>query len=460
MTTFDGLGTTVSLPGEAAYEAATQVFNLAAPARPAAAVTARTLDQIRAALSHARAEGLPVRVHSTGHAAAATGPMEGSLLIRAELAGDVEIDASRHLARIPSGTRWGAVVEAAAPHGLAVPHGSSPTVGAVGFLLGGGLSPYGRQLGLAVNSVRAIELVTADGELRRVDATHDPDLFWALRGGGGGFGIVTAVEVELFAAAGVVTGTTYWTAEHAEPLLTRWLEWTRDAPREVTTSLRLMNLPPLPDVPPALVGSTLAVDGAVLVPATGDPAAARRMTDRLLEPLLAVAAPVMNTWAVTSLSGALEVHMDPTDPVPFAGDHMLLSDLDGDGVAEFLRLLGPGSGSPLIVAGLRHLGGAFAEPSPDGGALDHLDAPYCYAGSGVPVDAPTARALGEHQAKVRAALRPWDTGWTVPSFVESFAQPQRHLDALAVRRADLVRTRVDPDGLFRGDIAPNATALW
>ncbi|MER6949854.1 FAD-binding protein [Nonomuraea sp. NPDC000554] len=459
MAVFDGPGTTVSLPGETAYETATQVFNLAAPARPAAAVTARTLDQIRAALGHARAEGLPVRVHSTGHAAAATGPMEGSLLIRTELEGDVEIDADRRLARIPAGTRWGAVVAAAAPHGLAAPHGSSPTVGAVGYLLGGGLSPYGRQLGLAVNSVRAIELVTADGEPRRVDATHDPDLFWALRGGGGGFGIVTAVEVELFEAAGVVTGSTSWAAEHAGPLLTRWLEWTLKAPREVTTSLRLMNLPPLPDVPPALVGWTLAVDGAILVPAGGDPAAAQRMADQLLEPLLGTADPVLSTWSLTSLSGALEAHMDPTDPVPFAGDHMLLSELDEDAVAEFLRLFGPGSGSPLVVAGLRQLGGAFAEPGPDGGALDHLDAPYCYAGSGVPFDAPAARALEEHQAKVRTALRPWDTGRTVPSFVESVTQPQRHLDALAVSRADRVRVRVDPDGLFRGDIAPNATSL-
>ncbi|GAA0932842.1 FAD-binding oxidoreductase [Nonomuraea longicatena] len=460
MAVFDGVSTAVSVPGEAGYEAATRVFNLAAPARPSAATTARTVGQVQAALEHARAKGLGVRVHSTGHAAGSGGPMDGALLVRTEMDGTVEIDTARRVARIPAGTSWGPVVDAACAHGLAVAHGSSPTVGVVGYLLGGGLSPYGRQLGLAVNSVRAIELVTADGEPRRVDAGHEPELFWALRGGGGGFGVVTAVEVGLFEAAGVVTGSTYWAAEHAEPLLRRWLRWTRGAPRAVTTSLRLMNLPPVPDVPPALVGESVAVDGAVLVPAGGDPATAQRLADQMLRPLLAVADPVMHAWSFTSLSGALHAHMDPTEPVPFTGDHMLLGDLDAEAVDAFLRLFGPGSGSPLVIAGLRQLGGAFTESGPDGGALARVEAPYSYAGSGVPVDAAAARALDEHRALARTALRPWDTGLTVPSFVESFTQPQRHLDAASVRRADRVRAEVDPDGLFRGDVAPNATALY
>ncbi|MFI7057935.1 FAD-binding oxidoreductase [Streptosporangium canum] len=459
MTTLGEQDTSISLPGDAAYDAATQVFNLAAPARPVAAVTAHTIDQVRNAIRHAESEGLQVRVHTTGHASAATRPMDGAVLIRTELGGAVEIDARSRVARVPAGTRWGAVAEAGAPYGLAAPHGSSPTVGVVGYLLRGGLSPYGRQVGLAVNSVRAIELVTADGELRRVDASSDPQLFWALRGGGGGFGVVTAVEIELFPAVKVITGAAYWPAVHAERLLSAWRRWTLDAPWEVTTSLRVMNLPPLPDVPPALAaGPVLSVDGAVLS-TTDDVTVARRYAEDLLGPLRAVAEPVMDTWELTTPAAVLHAHMDPSDPVPFHGDHMLLSEIGDDGAAEFLRVVGEGSGSPLIVAGLRQLGGAFAVPDPAGGALDHLDARYSYAGSGVPFDPDVARALVDHCAKVRAALEPWDTGRTVPSFVERLDQPQRHLSPEQVDAVDRVRARVDPAGRFRGDIAPNASAF-
>ncbi len=448
-----------ALPGDPGYAEATQVFNLAAPARPAAAVTARSVNQIRAALRQAVRQRRPVRVHTTGHASAARPPMDGAVLIRTELAGEVEIDSQRQVARIPAGARWGSVVAATSGHGLTAPHGSSASVGVVGYLLGGGMSFYGRRVGLAANSVRAIELVDADGELRRVDATSDPELFWALRGGGGGFGVVTAVEIGLFPAAHVITGTAIWPAAHADRLLKVWLRWTRDAPPEVTTSARVMNLPPLPEVPPALAaGPMLSVDGAVFCDTDDVPAAQRHAAD-LLEPLRAVAEPVLDTWQLTAPPDVLAAHMDPADPVPFIGDHMLLGDLSDDGAAEFLRVAGEGSGSPLIMATLRQLGGAYAIPDPAGGVLDHLDARYAYAGSGAPFGPVTPEALRQHCATVRQALGPWDTGRTAPSFVESAEQPQGHLTAEQVKAVDEVRSRVDPAGLFRADIAPNATAL-
>ena len=450
----------ISRPGEAAYDAATQVFNLSAPARPAAAVTARSIEDIRAALGFAEANGLPVRTYTTGHAAAGTRPEDGAVLVRTALDGDVEVDAERRVARIPAGTRWGAVVEAAAPHGLTAPHGSSPSVGVVGYLLRGGMSFYGRTVGLAANSVRAVELVTADGAHRRVDATEDPELFWALRGGGGGLGVVTAIEVALFPVAKVITGGAYWPAEHAERLLNLWLKWTDEAPWAATTSVRVVNLPDVEGVPPALAGRTMfAVDGAVLS-TTEDVTEARRIADDLLAPLRAVAEPAMDTWALTEPPAVLHAHMDPSDPVPFVGDHMLLGALGEDGAEEFLRVLGPGSGSPLVVAGLRQLGGAFAVADPAGGALSHLEARYSYAGSGVLFDPVTPDLLHDHCSTVRSTLSTWDTGRTVPGFVEDFGRPQRHLDADGVAAVDAVRLRVDPNGLFREDIAPNATELY
>lgn len=459
MTTVGERDISFARPGDEAYDAATQVFNLAAPVHPRVAVTVHTVDQIRAALGYATVEGLAVRVQATGHASAAVRPMREALLIRTELDGGVDIDAERRMARIPAGTRWGAVVEAAAPYGLTAPHGSSPSVGAVGFLLRGGLSFYGRKVGLAVNSVRAIELVTADGELRRVDDDHDPELFWALRGGGGGFGVVTAVEIDMFPATTVVTGAAFWPATHAGRLMSTWQRWTLDAPAEVTTSVRVMNLPPLPQVPPPLAaGPVFCVDGAVVGLTQDDTEAVRQHAADLLGPLRAIAEPLMDTWQEAAPAAVLEAHMDPNDPVPVVGDHMLLKELGDEGVAEFLRVTGEGSGSPLIIAGLRQLGGAYATPNPGKGALDHLDARYSYAGSSAPFEPLTEEVIRDHCAVVRTALSPWDTGRTVPSFVEHFGQPQRHLRPDQVFAADRVRERVDPEGRFRGDIAPNATA--
>ncbi|MEU8521248.1 FAD-dependent oxidoreductase [Streptomyces sp. NPDC048577] len=459
MTTVDEHSADLTRHGEAAYEAATRVFNLFAPVTPAAAVTARSTEEIRAAIAHARAHGLGVRVHTTGHASATARPMEDALLIRTEPDGEVAVDPRRRIARIPAGTRWGAVVEAAAPHGLAAPHGSSPTVGAVGYLLGGGLSMYARHTGLAVNSVRAVELVTADGGQRRVDAYSDPELFWALRGGGGGFGVVTAVEVALFPVTGVVTGAAFWPAAQAARLLPRWRAWTERAPREATTSVRVMNLPKLPEVPEILsAGPVLCLDGVVVAPGDEDTARARRQADELLAPLRAVADPLMDTWHEAGPLAVPETHMDPPEPVPVLGDHLLLRELGDDGVAEFLRATVDRPRSALTVAELRQLGGGLSAPVPGAGALGHLDARFAYSGAGVPGFGGTEEEIRAHCAEVRRALSPWDTGRTAPTFVASLDQPQGHLDADAVLAADRVRTRVDPEGLFRGDIAPGCSA--
>src|SRR4051794_36857341 len=170
-------------PGEPLYDTATAVFNLSAPPRPAAAVSAGSVEEVVAAVRRARAAGMPIRVHTTGHAAPTARPMPEAVLIRTNLAGGGVVDPARRGARGPAGTQWGEVAREAAPFGLVAPHGSSPTVGVVGFLLRGGVSFYGRRVGLAANSVRAVELVLADGRVCRAEPDHDAELFWALRGG-------------------------------------------------------------------------------------------------------------------------------------------------------------------------------------------------------------------------------------------------------------------------------------
>jgi hypothetical protein len=312
---------------------------------------------------------------------------------------------------------------------------------------------------VAANSVRAIELVTADGQLRRADASCDRELLWALRGGGGGFGVVTSVELALFPAATVVTGAAYWPGAYAERLLSIWRRWTLEAPDEATTTLRVLNLPQVPEIPASLsAGTVVCVDGAVLSP-YGDPSGALRYADDLLRPMRALAEPIFDTWQVAAPPAAAQAHVDPVEPLPIYSDHLLLHEMGDEGAAEFLRVAGLGSGSVLTNAELRQLGGALSAAPPEGGVLGQLDARYAYIGSGVPFGPVSPDAIMERCAVIRAALGPWDTGRTAPTFVGSLEQPQGHLSRTQVQAVDRVRVRVDPSGRFRADIARGSSEL-
>jgi FAD binding domain len=445
----------VHMPGTSDYREATAVYNLFAPVQPDEAVIADSVGSVAAAITRARSRGLDVEVISTGHASSMADQMSGALLVRTVPSGPVEVDPQTHRARIPAGTRWGAVAEAAAQYGLGAMHGSSPDVGAVGYLLRGGLSFYGRRFGLAVNSLRAVELVAAEGQLHRIDTDHDPSLFWAVRGGGGGFGVVTAVEIELFDAAGVWTGADWWPVSEAGPLLDAWAGWTRTAPREVTTSFRILRLPPLPGVPEALTrGPVVCLDGVALATTSAEVPDVSVKVDELLGRMRAVATPLLATWRAATTLDVPQTHMDPSDPLPAVGDHMVLGDLDEDGQQAFLSSADAASQSPLIFSELRQLGGALADAVADGGAVNHLKGAYCYYALAVPADEGQAVPMRRYLARARAALAPWDTGSVVPNFVEDRDNPGRWMDEERAAFVDLVRRGIDPDGLFRRGVWP------
>ena len=371
-------------PSDPGYQMATGAFNLAARIHPPAAIVPTSAEEVVEAINYARRGGLPVRVISTGHGATAKQSMGRALLIRTQLAGLVRVDPTTRTAHIPAGTTWAEVAAATAQHGLVAPHGSSGSVGAVGYLLRGGVSFYGRRFGLAVNSLRSITIILGSGEQVTASPANDPELFWALRGGGGGFGVVTEVEIALRPVAAIFAGATIWDAKYADLLLSRWAAWTKSAPSEMSTSLRLMDLPPTPGVPEVLTaGQILVIDGAVGAETHRDLAAAERIATDLLGPLREAAAPLVDTWQPSLPAGLLNVHMDPPAPLPYAGDHMLLSDLGDEGLAQFLAAAGPDADHRLTIAELRQLGGAFAEPMAAGGALDRVAAPLAYLAIGV-----------------------------------------------------------------------------
>src|SRR3954468_2826594 len=231
-------------PDDSGYDDARAAWNLAADQRPAAVVFPEHESDVAFAMAHAREAGLRVSVQGTGHNPMPLGAMTDSVLIRTNRMRQVDIDPAARRARVQAGAIWSDVAGPANAHGLAALVGSSPDVGVVGYSLGGGIGYLGRKHGIATNSVTAIELVTADGEHVRVDATHDPDLFWALRGGGGNFGVVTALEFTLYPVSALYGGWLVWPWEQSHEVISRWAEWTRTKTKK--GNIQLARTPPAP----------------------------------------------------------------------------------------------------------------------------------------------------------------------------------------------------------------------
>lgn len=441
-------------PGDDRYREATASFNLAADVSPQFALTATTVSEVQDAVAEAVARGLSVRVHSTGHAADGGVPFDGEALIRTSLDGGVHVDVDAGTATIPAGTVWGDVLAATAPHGLVPLHGTSSTVGAIGYLLRGGVSFYGRKFGVASNSIVSISLVVADGSVVTVDHANDREMFDALRGGGGGFGVVVSVTINLFPVASVFTGATFWPASEANDLLRTWETWAKTAPNAASTAFRVLNLPPLPGIPPMLTqGPVVCIDGAVIDDAGRSGA---EIAAELLDQLRAHAAPLLDTWHPGPVTDVPMTHMDPPTPAPSRGDHMMLTALGDEGRKALLSVAGQAGGASLAIVELRQLGGALADSDARGGVVNSLSGAYGLYSLGIPMGPNTVEGIAAQLGAVRAAMGPWDTGITIPTFVDRFDIPQKSFDASVAAGVDDIRRRIDPTGIFRTDVAPGA----
>jgi len=430
-------------PESSHYEIARRAWNLHADQRPAAVCVATCVQEIQAVLAYARANRLRIATQTTGHLGQLLPELTDTILLRPALHdGELEIDPVEQTARIKAGARWGEVVEAVAPHGLAAMHGSSPSVGVIGYLLGGGLSFYGRAHGLAANHVRAFEVVTADGAARRVDAEHEPELFWALRGGGGGYAIVTAVELGLLPYAEVTGGALFFDLAQAPALLRTWRDWTRTAPDEITTTFRVLTLPDLPDVPePLRMTPRVCVDGVALVDGCAE---------ELEHALRSIDTPILGGFARMPSAAVVRLHGDPEEPVPAIGDGRLLGTLDDEAVAAFISVSGPGS--PLLAAELRQLGGALAAPPAGAGARGSFEGEFLQFGVGIPGGPAPAEELNACLDRYLAALDPWATGTRFTSFNERDRSLRGCVPDASLARLSRVRATADPDGML---VAPH-----
>ncbi|HEX6887576.1 MAG TPA: FAD-binding protein, partial [Candidatus Nanopelagicales bacterium] len=248
---------TVAVPGDEQYDALVSPWNLAIQVRPAAVVAAQNAQDVVESVRFAAAHGLRVTPQATGH-----GPMAElltELVVTTRGLDEVTVHPDGW-ARVGAGVKWLRVVEAAAPLGLAPLSGSITDVGVVGYTTGGGLGPMARTYGLAIDRVRAIEVVTGDGVLRRATPTEHPELFFALRGGKGMLGIVTAIEFDLVHQPMFYGGSLWFDGGDAATVIEQWRDWSAALPEEGTTSFALFQMPDLPEVPPQLAGRlTLSV---------------------------------------------------------------------------------------------------------------------------------------------------------------------------------------------------------
>jgi FAD/FMN-containing dehydrogenase len=432
------------MPGEPGWDAARRTFNLAVDQQPAAIALPETDDDVSLAVRFAAGYGLRVAAQRTGHNAVPLGPLDGTLLVRTDRLQGVEIDTVARRARVRGGAKWEDVVPRASALGLAALHGSTLDVSVAGYSLGGGVGWYARKHGLAANSVTAIEVVTADGELRRVDHENEPELFWALRGGGGNFGVVTSLEFDLYPVDEVYAGILFFPFERAGEVLHAWREWVADVPDEVTSVGRLLQFPPLPQLPEPLRGNAFAVVEAVYTGREADGA-------DLLAPIRDLGATI-DTFAMVPPVALSGLHMDPPDPLPYTSDHLLLDDMPAKAIDAFVEAAGPASGSPLVSVELRHTGGALSRSTPRHGALATLPGSFAYFGVGAARDEPMKDAMDGQLETVRGALAPWDAG-LYANFTEEAVDARRFYGEDTLRRLQAVKADVDPDGLFRANHA-------
>jgi hypothetical protein len=431
----------VVVPADQRWDDARRAWNLAVDQRPAAVALPESAADVVEIVRFAARHGLRVAPQGTGHNAAALGgELADTILVKTERMRGVAIDPVARTARVDAGVLWVEVVQAAAQHGLAALAGSSPDVGVVGYTVGGGLSWLARKHGIGANQVTAVELVTADGRLVRADADTEQELFWAVRGGGGAFGVVTALEFRLIPLTEVYAGILWFPVERAAEILKAWRSWTDALPDEMTSVGRILQFPPIPQIPEPVRGRSFVVVQAIYA---GDPADGAA----LVAPLRALG-PVMDTVAPTPITELSKLHMDPEEPVPAVGDGGTLWDVDDELIEALVETT---VGSPVLSLEVRHLGGAIARRHPDHGAVDAFDAPFIAYAVGFTPGEEAARAVERAVFDIWTALAPWAAEHTYMNFADSRRRASALFTGSALARLRDVKAAYDPDDVIRSN---------
>jgi FAD/FMN-containing dehydrogenase len=429
----------VLLPADDGFAAEVAGSNLAIVHSADVAVGAASAADVVEAVRYATAHGLTVRVQATGHGAHA--PITDGLLITTRRLDALSIDAAGRTATIGAGVSWGAVIDAAAAVGLAPVSGSSRQVGVVGYLTGGGLGPLARSHGFSSDYVRGFTVVTGAGELVEASADSNPELFWALRGGKTGLGIVTEVRLGLVELPGLYAGSLLFEEQHIETVVRGWIDYTADAPADVSTSLVAVRFPPIDAVPEPMRGKNFV---GLRFAFPGDEAEG----ERLAAPLRALAPAVTDEIGPLPLDRVGAIHNDPEGASPAWSDGTLLSHVDQDFATAFLASAGPRARVPFIASELRHLGAAAAVDVPEGSAVGGRSGGFTFTVIGVPEPSLFATAMPEAAIRVYDSIRPWINPETTVNFGSGSLAGTPAWSPETAARLAAVRAQYDPAGVF------------
>ena len=407
---------------------------------PDVAVIPHSEADVRAAVRFASTHGLVVRIQATGHGAEA--PVTDGLLLLTKRMLDVTVDPATRIATVGAGVRWEAVIRAAAEHGLAPITGSSTHVGAIGYTLGGGLGPLARSHGFTSDWVRGFRVVLADGSVVTADADEHRDLFWALRGGKGGLGVVTEMRVELVPIRTLYAGSLFFDGPDAETALRAWADWLPNAPAAATTSVALMNMPPIEEIPEPFRGRFLL---SLRFAWVGDPAEG----ERVLAPLRAAAPVYIDAVSEIPASAVGAIHGDPDEPGPVWTRGFLLKPIDQDFVDELLAHFGQQAGAPFAGVEVRHLGGATAIDVAGGSAAGGRKSAHTLTMIGVAP--PLFERMPVAADAFLAAAARWVSPETNINFAGSVDDSEHFASAWpgdTFERLARTRAQYDPDRLF------------
>lgn len=417
-------------------------FNLAVSHSPDVVIGVTSTDDVAEAVRFAAGEGMRVHIQATGHGA--HHPISGGMLLATRRLDDVTVDAETGIASVGAGAPWRVVQAAATARGLTGIPGSSMGVGAVGYTLGGGLGPLSRSHGFTSDYVRGFEVVTANGDTVVADDTENPELFWALRGGKLGLGVVTRMQIELVKLDSLYAGSVIFAEEHLERALRGWIDWTNSAPDEVTTSVAVMNLPDIEMVPPPLRGRRVLSLRFAFPGDAGD-------GERLAAPLRSLAPALLDALGPLDAANLGQIHNDPDQPGVGWSRGMLLGDLDQDFASRLLERIGAGTTAPLMVAELRHLGAATTRDVPGGSAVGGRASSYALTLVGVPDPDLFDAVLPAFADELVASIRPWVSEETTINFATDAATIEELAAAWPPEiheRLQAARALYDPHGLF------------
>ena len=428
------VGDRVRSSAELGFDATLTLYD-GTPRTPALIVRPRDAQEIARILPIVAEAGLPVAVRAGGHSFARRSRVDGGVVLDLSLFDSVDVDVASRVATAGAGVTAGRYTAVAAEHGLATGFGDTATVGVAGLTLGGGIGFLSRRFGLAVDQLVGAELVTADGRILDVDEGHESEVFWALRGGGAGVGVVTALRYRLHEVSTVTGGVLLF--EPDAELLARLVDVTADAPDELSAMVNVMSAPPAPFVPGHLHGRPII---AVIAAHSGSPAAAKEVFDSIR----ALAPVVADTVNVIPYGGLLATHEEQRGLVPVARSGFA----DSFGAERAARAISALEGlSPAAVINIRPMGGAIARVEADATAFAHRDRRAMVIITAAYRDLDAAHAHEASVASLAADLCDGEAGY-LNFFSEVPDLDRRAFPAATLVRLQKIRRAVDPTGLF------------